>query len=138
MLRLTEQSENGTIGTESPQKKALLESLSKGVSVTEACKAAGIGRRTYYNWLEKDPDFEKDVRASEQAQIQTVEDSLYMNALNGNVTAQIFYLCNRSNKRWLNIQRVESKTTLTHGGNITIIGEGVPDQLPDPDRTEPV
>lgn len=39
-------------------KKALIELLpNKGYHVGKACKELGIGRRTYYNWLEEDDDF---------------------------------------------------------------------------------
>lgn len=39
-------------------KKALIELLPmKAYHVGKACKELGIGRRTYYNWMEEDEDF---------------------------------------------------------------------------------
>ncbi|MGE3276739.1 MAG: hypothetical protein AB7O67_16630 [Vicinamibacterales bacterium] len=35
---------------------AFLAAFAKVGNVTAACEAAGIGRRTHYNWLEEDPD----------------------------------------------------------------------------------
>lgn len=43
-----------------------------------------------------------------------VELSLYNKAMTGNVTAQIFWLCNRRPDRWKNVNRVE------HSGEIGI------------------
>ena len=37
-----------------------------------------------------------------------VEMSLYGKAISGNVTAQIFWLCNREPRRWVNVQRIEN------------------------------
>ncbi len=34
-------------------EKAILDALAAGASVTSACEAAGVGRTTYYRWLEQ-------------------------------------------------------------------------------------
>ena len=46
-----------------------------------------------------------------------VEASLYRQSLNGNTTAMIFWLCNRSPERWQSLQKVEQK----HTGSLKII-----------------
>lgn len=38
-------------------KHRVLEAYRKTRSVSRACRAAGIGRRTFYDWLEADPEF---------------------------------------------------------------------------------
>ena len=47
-------------------------------------------------------------------QIEVVEDSLFANAASGNVTAQIFFLCNRTRhlpagdkRKWVHVNRTE-------------------------------
>jgi hypothetical protein len=93
-------------------KKALLESLDKGATVTAACESAGIARKTFYEWLKEDLNFCNEISHSQQGAILTVEDALYRNATQGgkgfgDTTAQIFFLCNREPDRWKNVNRVE-------------------------------
>ena len=43
-------------------KKRILEALEKTFGVvTTACKQLGIGRTTYYDWYNNDPEFKKAV-----------------------------------------------------------------------------
>jgi len=45
------------------QKKAILKALEENTGViTIACKNVGIPRRTFYNWLEEDKKFKKNVK----------------------------------------------------------------------------
>ncbi len=41
--------------------KKFFDELMDGASLTEAADAAGIGRRTVYDWMENDPEFEAKV-----------------------------------------------------------------------------
>lgn len=93
-------------------KEAVLESLSNGATITAACKAAGVGRTTFYKWIEEDVEFAEAVSHSENASIITVEDALFRNATLGgkgfgDTTAQIFFLCNRDPDRWQNVNKVQ-------------------------------
>jgi hypothetical protein len=94
-------------------KKAIIKSLEIGNTVSMACSDTGISRDTFYRWLTKDPDFKQEVEIAQNSRIKIVEDALYKNAVdNGNVTAQIFFLCNRYSERWQNVNKVE------HGGKV--------------------
>ncbi len=55
------------------QREAILLSLEAGSSRVSACSAAGVGRSTFYEWMEKDEGFREAVEAVEQALIDTVE-----------------------------------------------------------------
>lgn len=89
------------------KKKMLLEMLRHGHTLTFACKELKIDRKTEYNERQKDPDYGKEVDFIRNViTISIVEDSLYSNAVKGNVTAQIFFLVNRSGGRWKNLKDI--------------------------------
>ena len=88
-------------------KKAVLESIGNGSTVSAAMKAVGMSRTMFYRWMKEDKSFNKAVRKNEDSAIQVIEDALWLRASNGHVTAMIFYLCNRMPERWKNVQRIE-------------------------------
>lgn len=104
----------GSISTLSTaiKKQAILKSLKNGSFVSTACKEAGIDRGTFYNWCIADKKFYEAVEESKQGQIGVAEDSLYKNVLAGNVTAQIFFLCNRARGKWQNVSKVEQTLSI--------------------------
>lgn len=51
--------------------------------VSNACEAAGVGRRTYYTWREKDPDFAQAVEELKSARIDRLETTIMDRAENG-------------------------------------------------------
>ena len=60
-----------------------------------------VGRiRTAFSWGVKHPELEKACREGKEVADYTVESALYKNALEGNVTAQIFWLKNRKPSQW--------------------------------------
>ncbi len=82
------------------KKENMLKALEKSLGVvTTACKKANVGRRTFYDWLEKDPEFKKAVQEFQDVALDTVESKLYDLIKEGNVTATIFYLKTRGKKR---------------------------------------
>ena len=82
------------------KKENMLKALEKSLGVvTTACKKANVGRRTFYDWLEKDPEFKKAVQEFQDVAIDTVESKLYDLIKEGNVTATIFYLKTKGKKR---------------------------------------
>lgn len=54
-------------------KAKFLQLLAKKTSVTSCCLAMGIGRTTYYEWLD-DPDFDEAVKQINDALIDELED----------------------------------------------------------------
>ena len=80
--------------------KTVLESLSKGTSFVKACKAADINQATFWRWRRQSKKLNQQVLQVLDSRTQTVEDALYKAAVEGNVTAQIFWLKNRAPDRW--------------------------------------
>ena len=80
-------------------KKALLEALEKSLGVvTTACKQAGIGRTTFYEYL-KDLNFKKDVDSIQDIALDFAESQLHQQIQAGNTAATIFYLKTKGKKR---------------------------------------
>lgn len=63
--------------------------------ITNTCQAVGISRQTYYDWLEKDPDFATAILESEAHLNDEIRQVLIEKAASGDMTAVIFYLKNR-------------------------------------------
>jgi len=89
------------------KKEMIIVSLGNGCTVTASCEAAGISRKTFYRWLKADTEFAELVAHTEQSATLCVEDALWNKAVDGNVTAMIFWLCNREADRWKNVNKVE-------------------------------
>ncbi len=88
------------------QKEAIIQSLGAGAFITKAVEAAGVSHDTYYRWRREDPDFDKACETALASRVGRVEDALYAKAVSGNVTACIFWLCNRVPDRWQHVQRI--------------------------------
>lgn len=81
-------------------KKALLEALEKSLGVvTTACKKAGIGRTTFYEYYKNDPDFKLAVDELQDVALDYAESQLHKQIGQGNSTATIFYLKTKGKKR---------------------------------------
>ena len=61
-----------------------------GFNVTDACKAINIGRRTFYNWKERDFDFREDLRIVEDELKDYLKTKLLQLVDAGNLIAVIF------------------------------------------------
>lgn len=81
-------------------KKAIIEALEKSLGVvTSACKAVGIGRTQFYNWLKDDIDFARQVNDIQNIALDFAESQLHKQIKEGNTTATIFYLKTKGKKR---------------------------------------
>jgi hypothetical protein len=59
-------------------KKAMLAAMRKNMCiVTVSCEAAGVGRRTYYTWLEEDAEFAAAVKELEEFPLDFAEGKLF-------------------------------------------------------------
>jgi len=80
-------------------KKDLLEELEKALGVvTTACRQAGVGRTTYYEYL-KDKDFKKQVDEIQDVALDFAESQLHQQIQAGNTAATIFLLKTKGKKR---------------------------------------
>lgn len=88
-------------------KKAVLIALEKSLGlVTEACKKAGVGRTTFYEWLKDDQEFKKQVDDIEDIALDFAESQLFKNIGAGKEASLIFYLKTKGRKRGY-IEKVE-------------------------------
>lgn len=102
------------------QIEAILESLRGGATKTDACKAAGVGRTTFYDWLKADETLGPRVEEAQAEAIEIVEGSLFKAATTPNkagtynTVAQIFFLCNKAPDRFKNVKDIR------HSGGISV------------------
>jgi hypothetical protein len=81
-------------------KKALLDALEKSLGiVTTACKKVGIGRTTYYDWYNNDPDFKEKVDDLKNVALDFAESQLHKQIQDNSTSATIFYLKTQGKKR---------------------------------------
>jgi hypothetical protein len=60
------------------QKRALLDALRASLGIVEtACKRAGVGRRTHYDWLKKDQKYAAEVAEIEDVALDFGETQLH-------------------------------------------------------------
>lgn len=63
--------------------------------ITNVCKNIGIERKTFYNWLNNDPEFAEALLDAEAGLNDDIRDVLIEKAAAGDMTAVIFYLKNK-------------------------------------------
>lgn len=81
-------------------KKVILQALEKSLGVvSEACKKAGVGRTTFYEWLKDDKEFKKQVDDIEDIALDFAESQLFKNIGAGKEASLIFYLKTKGRKR---------------------------------------
>lgn len=106
------------------QKEVFLENLANGSKVYEACNASGFSYGSYYNWRHSDKPgdiaYIKRIDKALESRTELVVDSLFNQAITGNVTAIIFWLCNRGPAEWSNTHYIKGKLEHEHKGSITI------------------
>ena len=86
-----------------------------GLTDEQIANNLGISERTFYDYKKKYPQFLQSLKKGKEIIDYEVENALLQNALNGNITAQIFWLKNRKPKYWkdkVNIEDESNKETL--------------------------
>ncbi len=71
-----------------------------GLTDEQIAKEMRIGSRTLYEWKKKYPQIMQALKESKDAADRQVENALFNAALEGNTTAQIFWLKNRKPAQW--------------------------------------
>ena len=83
------------------EKLQLLEEWStQGLYIKEIAAKMGISVATVYDWMNKNPKIAAAIKKGRDKSIDMVENALFKSAINGNVTAMIFYLKNRAPERY--------------------------------------
>lgn len=82
-------------------KLILLEGWARdGLTQEQIAHNMGIGLTTLKEWRKKEPTIEATLKRGRDVVDYEVENALFKNAMNGNVTAQIFWLKNRKKAQW--------------------------------------
>lgn len=71
-----------------------------GLTDIQIAKNMGISYSTFKDWKSKYPALSTALKETKDVVDRQVENALYQNAMNGNITAQIFWLKNRKPKYW--------------------------------------
>jgi hypothetical protein len=91
----------GTLSVRTPERdQRFLNALSDGASVKAACDAAGYGRRTAYDWRERDPAFRAAWDDAVEEGTDALEDTAYQRAKESSDTLLIFTLKGRRPQKW--------------------------------------
>lgn len=90
----------------------LLEGWARdGLTDEQIAKNIGITVSTYYEWKKKYPEISESLKKGKEVVDYQVENALLSSALDGNTTAQIFWLKNRRPDKWRDKQKDEADTT---------------------------
>ena len=82
-------------------KLILLEGWARdGLTNEQIAKNIGINPKTLYDWMNKKEVIRETLKKGKEVVDFEVENALLKNALEGNVTAQIFWLKNRKKFEW--------------------------------------
>ena len=83
------------------------------LSATDAdlAKYFDVEEKTINNWKEAHPEFLQSLNEGKTGADQKVAQSLYQTALEGNTTAQIFWLKNRQKRQWRDKQEVDVQSS---------------------------
>ena len=96
-----------------PDKLILLEGWSRnGLTNEQIANNIGINVKTLYDWKNKESDICNALKKGKEVVDIEVENALLKSALEGNVTAQIFWLKNRRKEQW------REKVEIEKGGAI--------------------
>lgn len=93
----------------SEKRSMYVKLLRKGLRRCAAARKVGLSRWTLRQYINADPEFATEVAEAEMEAHELVEDALFQKAVNGNVTAQIFYLTNRCPERWQDRRRATTE-----------------------------
>ena len=95
-------------------KLLLLEGWARdGLTEEQIAHNIGISRTTLYEWKKKEPNIMNALKKGKEVVDIEVENALLKSALNGNITAQIFWLKNRKSNKWRDKSVIEDETNKT-------------------------
>ena len=90
--------------TQKTQKKSKKEIFLKALEnnlghISKSCGQAGIARKTYYRWIERDVEFQEECDNVLEGLLDLAESKLLENIRNNDNTCIIFYLKTKGKKR---------------------------------------
>lgn len=103
-------------------KLTLLEGWARdGLTYEQIAKNIGIDVTTLREWRKKESTISTTLKKGREVVDYEVENALLKNALEGNVTAQIFWLKNRKKEQWREkIENSEEEKEIQNAKDIVI------------------
>ena len=87
--------------TQVEEKVALIEGWAKdGLTQQQIAENLGIGLTTLKDYMKKSSSISTAIKKGKEVTDYQVENALFKSAINGNVTAMIFWLKNRRPDKW--------------------------------------
>ncbi len=83
-----------------PRFEEIKDWIRNGATDEEVAKRLDISRDSLYEYKKQFPDFSDLLKKNKEYVDSQVENALLKSALNGNITAQIFWLKNRRPELW--------------------------------------
>lgn len=83
-------------------------------NITKACKAIGLDRRTYYDWLKHCPKFREKLNEQQEAILDKAESVLHKQLDDDNVSVAQYILEKRGKRRGYGPQE------MAHSGNLKL------------------
>lgn len=94
-----------------PEGLLLLEGWARdGLTDEQIAEKIGIRRETLYEWKKNYPNISNALKKGKEVVDYEVENALLSSALEGNTTAQIFWLKNRRPDKWRDKQKEDTDT----------------------------
>ena len=85
-----------------------------GLTDEQIAENLAISKDTFYQYKKKYPDFSDSLKRGKEVVDYEVENALLKNALDGNITAQIFWLKNRRPDKWKDkIEQITNKEEIS-------------------------
>ena len=95
-------------------KLILLEGWARdGLTNEQIANNIGINAKTLYEWKNKESKISNVLKRAREVVDYEVENALLKSALEGNVTAQIFWLKNRKKEQWREKQEYNNDEELS-------------------------
>lgn len=82
-----------------------------GATNEDLAKFFKVAVSTVDKWISEKPGFSGAIKENREDADHLVAKSLYQTALEGNTTAQIFWLKNRQRNRWRDKQEIDHQST---------------------------
>lgn len=93
------------------EKLILVEGWARdGLTDEQIANNLGISIQTFYTYKKEHLEFFESLKKGKEIVDYQVENALLQNALNGNITAQIFWLKNRRPVKWKDKREDESNS----------------------------
>lgn len=84
---------------------------SQGLTHDQIALCLGMGDSTLYEKEKAYPELSESIKEGRAKGVATIANALFNSAKGGNITAQIFYLKNRSPNEWSERQEVDLNVT---------------------------